>query len=62
MNIVCTNPDCKMTTAGCPLCPGLSVSAKNPQYIPGCICPPTSERTCMNPICPRKGSNIKGLG
>lgn len=20
----------------------------------GCICPPTSEQTCENPICPRK--------
>jgi hypothetical protein len=20
----------------------------------GCICPPTSEQTCMNPMCPRK--------
>ena len=21
----------------------------------GCICPPTSERTCQSPLCPRKG-------
>lgn len=21
---------------------------------PGCICPPTSEQTCQNPLCPRK--------
>jgi len=21
----------------------------------GCICPPTSEQTCMNPACPRRG-------
>ncbi len=20
----------------------------------GCICPPTSEQTCQNPVCPRK--------
>lgn len=20
----------------------------------GCICPPTSEQTCMNPLCPRR--------
>lgn len=20
----------------------------------GCICPPTSEQTCQNPLCPRK--------
>lgn len=22
--------------------------------VQGCICPPTSERTCQNPLCPRK--------
>ncbi len=22
----------------------------------GCICPPTSEQTCENPMCPRKGN------
>jgi hypothetical protein len=31
-------------------------------YIPpapmGCICPPTSEKTCENPMCPRKGITI----
>jgi hypothetical protein len=21
---------------------------------PGCICPPTSEKTCQSPICPRR--------
>lgn len=21
----------------------------------GCICPPTSEQTCQNPTCPRRG-------
>lgn len=25
---------------------------------PGCICPPTSEQTCQNPACPRKGVNL----
>jgi len=25
----------------------------------GCICPPTSEQTCMNPLCPRK-NHMKG--
>jgi hypothetical protein len=24
----------------------------------GCICPPTSEKTCENPFCPRKGIKI----
>ena len=28
-------------------------SGPMPQSI-GCICPPTSEQTCMNPMCPRK--------
>lgn len=23
----------------------------------GCVCPPTSEKTCQNPTCPRKPSN-----
>ena len=22
--------------------------------IMGCVCPPTSEQTCQNPLCPRK--------
>ena len=26
----------------------------SPQQPIGCICPPTSEQTCMNPLCPRK--------
>ncbi len=36
-----------------PLCPPMV--AVNP-FIPpqGCICPPTSEKTCENPSCPRK--------
>lgn len=25
------------------------------QPVQGCICPPTSEQTCMNPACPRRG-------
>lgn len=35
-----------------------------PTYQPappmGCICPPTSEKTCENPICPRKGLRASG--
>lgn len=27
----------------------------------GCICPPTSERTCESPICPRK-NHLKDAG
>ena len=26
----------------------------------GCICPPTSEQTCQNPICPRKPGKETG--
>jgi hypothetical protein len=29
-------------------------SGPTPQQPMGCICPPTSEQTCMNPQCPRK--------
>lgn len=30
--------------------------SSGPTYVPqGCICPPTSEQTCQNPMCPRKG-------
>jgi len=28
----------------------------------GCICPPTSEKTCENPTCPRKGIRISASG
>jgi len=27
---------------------------------PGCICPPTSEKTCEAPTCPRKGMRLGG--
>ncbi len=27
----------------------------------GCICPPTSEQTCQNPLCPRKDP-MRGTG
>ncbi len=26
---------------------------------PGCICPPTSEQTCLSPTCPRGGARLK---
>jgi hypothetical protein len=28
----------------------------------GCICPPTSEQTCQNPVCPRKGPPTTASG
>jgi hypothetical protein len=55
---VCSRYPCFMTTSGhCPMC------NPHPAYIsppvpafnsPGCICPPTSEKTCESPTCPRK--------
>jgi hypothetical protein len=52
----CSIPGCQMNSGGrCRLC-GLGVAGPilQPQYTPGCICPPTSEKTCENPICPRQ--------
>lgn len=54
----------------CPLCyPDRYIAAPVytlPQqpYIqpPGCICPPTSEKTCENALCPRKGLKINNSG
>jgi hypothetical protein len=28
---------------------------------PGCICPPTSEKTCESPVCPRK-NHLRSFG
>lgn len=30
-----------------------------PPHSMGCICPPTSEQTCMNPLCPRQSHTGK---
>jgi hypothetical protein len=62
MTVCCTYP-CQRTAAGCPAC-----DARIPYTLPtqppftpmGCICPPTSEKTCQNPVCPRKGIKIGG--
>lgn len=32
----------------------ISISPPMPFAPQGCICPPSSEQTCMNPTCPRK--------
>lgn len=51
MNVCSTYP-CRRTAAGCPIC---DPSGLHPMYRmppqpiftpPGCICPPTSEKTC----------------
>jgi hypothetical protein len=52
----------------CPLCyPDRYISAPiynlppQPHIHPaGCICPPTSEKTCESPTCPRKGIKVSG--
>jgi hypothetical protein len=62
MNVCCTYP-CRRTAAGCLLCdPGhLYQLPPTPVFHPpGCICPPTSEKTCEAPLCPRKGIRISG--
>lgn len=61
----CPRIPCAMTTDGyCATCNPRPVYAPytvqptpitvTPPYMPGCICPPTSEKTCESPACPRK--------
>ena len=56
----CGYPQCEALTSGyCPRCDGGFPPIVVPpilhgQTLPGCICPPTSEQTCGNPMCPRK--------
>ena len=62
----CGRPECQ-TTAGCahrgpngeycyfgPADWPRPVSHLPVYQLTGCICPPTSEQTCMNPNCPRR--------
>jgi hypothetical protein len=55
-----------MTTSGhCPYCNPQPVYQLPPQpmfHPPGCICPPTSEKTCEAPLCPRKGFKLSAAG
>lgn len=59
MSIAAQCPNCK-AHAGCTCQPPniwwqqLPPIMQQPTPM-GCICPPTSEQTCQNPICPRKG-------
>jgi hypothetical protein len=49
----CANLDC----SHCPAYVPPSWPIPHPTQstlVMGCICPPTSEQTCMNPVCPRK--------
>lgn len=50
---VCNKPAMgEYAGALCEECYRLSVFTPKPQ---GCICPPRSEQTCKNPLCPRGG-------
>lgn len=65
--MICSLPDCQMTSAGtCHRC-GLGHLTYHmppaPVFQPaGCICPPTSEKTCENQMCPRKGFKVSASG
>ena len=51
----CSDPDCHLN--GCKLNRRASATVQSPWVIPpelvGCICPPTSEKTCQREDCPR---------
>lgn len=63
MTTVCGTYPCLRTSAGCPVCdrtPIYNMPAP-PTFTPmGCICPPTSEKTCESICCPRKNP-FKGM-
>lgn len=66
--MICSLWNCPRTSDGhCALCnprPAF-VLPPAPQYLErpvGCICPPTSEKTCENPTCPRSGPRISVAG
>lgn len=56
--VICTNWIC--THNGCQKLCGVTLPVTSDQpnlyrrVVIGCICPPTSEQTCMNPDCGRK--------
>lgn len=67
----CSKFPCGMTSGGCfdPFCPRTSNApvpqwgggpSSLPQTQMGCICPPTSEKTCENPACPRQNPFKRG--
>ena len=65
---VCMTYPCRRTTGGCPICdpplqyPMYTIPPAPVFHPPGCICPPTSEKTCQSPMCPRKGIRISAAG
>lgn len=74
MNMACARFPCGMTSSGyCQFTdcangprqnlgpfPGFAGAPWTPQPM-GCICPPTSEKTCESPMCPRK-NNLSASG
>ena len=57
-NYLCTMYGCQRTA------PCYQPTTVAPNYTPlphGCICPPTSEQTCQNPVCPRKARTNTAL-
>ena len=50
-NVLCAQYGCQKT-APCP--PPSNPNSGIAILPPGCICPPTSEQTCLNDRCPRK--------
>jgi len=67
MTLCCPTYPCRRTTGGCPICdpkpPNYQwVNTTLPSPPMGCICPPTSEKTCESPVCPRKNHLRAGIG
>lgn len=49
----CTDPYCPMS-GNKPVVPSFPGPFLMPAQVMGCICPPTSEKTCENPMCARQ--------
>jgi hypothetical protein len=43
---------------GCPSCMSNVAHGYTPLVPQGCICPPTSEQTCQNRVCPRRACDL----
>lgn len=70
MPVACSRFPCGMHSGGCSYADCIN-NGNRPMFTPapgvmnpfyttpavpmGCICPPTSEQTCQNSLCPRKG-------
>lgn len=56
---VCRQFNCQCGTAPQPWPPYYPPVYSYPM---GCVCPPTSEKTCGNPMCPRKAPKVSATG